>query len=376
MCSQIKAAFSLLSFQWVAIKYSSTLNQKTKAIPKVVLNPPLMSYMVKTKITPRAKYPDRTQKFIKAVQEALEAFKDQVGSLTEEIRSNAYKDFLEAHRDTLTPVWNLARFANIETILATIANPQMTELAAMAQQLKPAPVSSSIVKEKRKVPDLETISTTLKDKFLFQNLLDTKVCEKIGEVFAKLSEANKAYAGAAKGLTDLSTLVTPEQYTMLLTPATTPAIQIVVSGGLITPLTAPPPPLPPATTALGRSEILNCTKLKVLPNPDSTALAGCDKNSATRGLTTAVYSKLEHHFFDDTLSRMDITSAFRCNVSQLSKAVTGIDYASGPHNYKPKEKKTPTKRTSDEPDPNPEQAKKASRAPKKSDTAHPTTSQL
>ena len=121
---------------------------------------------------------------------------------------------------------------------------------------------------------------------------------------------------------------------------------------------------------------MNCTKLTVLPNPNSTALAGCDKNSATRVLATAVYYKLEHHFFDDTLSRMDIASAFRCNVSQLSKAVTGIDYTSGPHNCKPKEKKTPTKRTSDEPDPNPEEAKKASHAPKKSDTAHPTTSQL
>ena len=70
---------------------------------------------------------------------------------------------------------------------------------------------------------------------------------------------------------------------------------------------------------------------------------------------------------------MDIASAFRCNVSQLSKAVTRIDYTSGPHSYKPKEKKTPTKRTSDQPDPNPELAKKASCAP--SNTAHPTTSQ-
>ena len=96
----------------------------------------------------------------------------------------------------------------------------------------------------------------------------------------------------------------------------------------------------------------------------------------TRVLATVVYSKLEHHFFDDTLARIDITSAFRCNVSQLSKAVTGIDYTSIPHNYKPKEKKTPTKRTSDEPDPNPQQAKKASCAPKKSNAAHPTTSQL
>ena len=121
---------------------------------------------------------------------------------------------------------------------------------------------------------------------------------------------------------------------------------------------------------------MNNTKLKVLPNPNSTALAGCDKNSATRVLAAAVYSKLEHHFFDDTLSHMDITSTFRCNVSQLSKAVTRIDCASGPHSYKRKEKTTPTKRTTDDPDLNPEQAKKTSHAPKKSDTAHPTTSQV
>ena len=127
-------------------------------------------------------------------------------------------------------MWNLACFTNIETILATIVNPQMTKLAAMAQQLKPAPASSSIVKEKRKVPDLETISTTLKDKFLSQILPNSKVCEKIGEVFTKFSKANKAYAEAAKGMADLSTLVTPEQYTMLITTATTPAIQTVVPG--------------------------------------------------------------------------------------------------------------------------------------------------
>ena len=199
-----------------------------------------MSYMTKTKITPRAKHPNRTQKLIKAIQEALEAFEDQVGSLTEEIRSNAYKNLLEAYRNALTPVWNLAHFTNIETILATITNLQMTKLAAMAQQLKPAPASSSIVKEKRKVPDLETISTTLKDKFPSQNLPDSKVCEKIGEVFSKLSVANKVYAEAAEGRADLSTLVTPEQYTMLLTTATMPAIQIVVPGKLITPLAAPP----------------------------------------------------------------------------------------------------------------------------------------
>ena len=85
---------------------------------------------------PLGQTPQQTQKFIQDVQEALEAFEDQVGSLTEEIRSNAYKNFLEAYHDTLTPVWNLACFTNIETILATITNPQMTELTMMAQHLK------------------------------------------------------------------------------------------------------------------------------------------------------------------------------------------------------------------------------------------------
>ena len=33
---------------------------------------------------------------------------------------------------------------------------------------------------------------------------------------------------------------------------------------------------------------------------------------------------------------------FRCNTSQLSKAITGVEYKSGPHHYKPKKA---TKRT-------------------------------
>ena len=103
--------------------------------------------------------------------------------------------------------------------------------------------------------------------------------------------------------------------------------------------------------------------MRVLPDANSPALAACDKNSSTRVLAAAVYLKLEHHFFDDTLSHMDIASAFRCNVSQLSKALTGVNYASGPHHYKPKEKKTPTKRTSDT-DTYQEQAKKTSCGPR------------
>ena len=30
--------------------------------------------------------------------------------------------------------------------------------------------------------------------------------------------------------------------------------------------------------------------------------------------------------------------AFKCNISQLTKAVTGVHYKGGPHHYKPKQK--------------------------------------
>ena len=98
------------------------------------------------------------------------------------------------------------------------------------------------------------------------------------------------------------TLVNPDQYTMILSAATLPTIQLVVPDNMVSPLTAPPPPQPEATTATGRSEIMNFMKGKVLPNPDSTAFTGIDKNLVTCVLAAATYTKLEHQYFDHTLS--------------------------------------------------------------------------
>ena len=332
-----------------------------------------MANMPKTKITPRAKYPDRTQKFLTDVKVALETFEDEVGSLFEKTRSGAYKNFLQAYCDALIPLWNVARFTSIDMVLATVANPEMMDLTVMARRLQPASPSSTVIKKKESTPDLETMTKALKDKFPAHSL-PKEVCAMIGEVFAKLATANKSHAEAAELLADLSTLVTPEQYTMLLTATTTPAIQIVVPGQLVSPISARSPSPTPATTTPGQSDIIKKTKLRVLPNPNSPALATCDKNSATRVLTAAVFSKLEIRYFDETMSRIDIVSKFKCNVSQLSKALTGVDYASGPHHYKPKEKKTTTKRTSAA-DTNPEPAKRTLCVPEKSEGATTSKSQ-
>ena len=105
-------------------------------------------------------------------------------------------------------------------------------------------------------------------------------------------------------------------------------------------------------------EIVTYTKLKVLPNPDSPELIAADKNSETRFLVAAIYLKVEHLFFDETLSCMDVATAFCCNLSQLTKAMTGVNYKGGPHHYKPKPK-TERKRSCDSSDPNPDPAKKA-----------------
>ena len=74
----------------------------------------------------------------------------------------------------------------------------------------------------------------------------------------------------------------------------------------------------------------------ILPNPDSESLTDCDDNSATRVLAAVIYCQLEKHYFDKTRSRSDVAALFCCNTSQLSKAIMGVDYKSGPHYYKPK----------------------------------------
>ena len=318
-----------------------------------------MAARPKMKIIPRAKHPERTEKFLADVKPTLETLDDEVGSLCEQTRSGTYKNFLQSYRDALVPLWNSAHFASIETVLEMVANPQMTDLNVMARRLQPPNPSSTVVEEKRITPDLETMRQALLDKFPNQSLPNKEVCVMIGDIFAKLSTTNKTYAEAAELLADLSTLVTLEQYTMLLTAATTLVIQIVVPGQLMSPVSARPPSPTSATTTLGQLDIIKKTKLRVLLNPNSTALAACDENSATRVLAAAVFSQLECHYFDETLSRIDVARQFRCNVSQLSKALTGVDYASGPHHYKPKAKKQATKRTSTS-DPHPKPAKKTS----------------
>ena len=331
----------------------------------------IVSEMPKTKVTPKAKYTDQTQKFIKDVRDALDEFEENVHFPDEEIREDAYRVLLEAYHTALTPIWNLARFADIEMVLKTIADKQMSELTIMSKKLAPPPNTSQVSKEARKVPELETLTEALKDPS--GALPSVEICAQIADVFSKLAATHRAYAEAADGLAELSTVLNPSQYTMMLRAAVMPTIQIVVPGNLVSPVSAPPPPPTAASTALGKSEIIKTNaKKKVLPDPDSPELMAADKNSATHVLVAAIYLKVEHRFFDDTSSCMDIATAFKCNLSQLTKAVTGVNYKGGPHRYKPKPKTT-TKRSGDSTNRNPDPKKKPNTKQEQASTSASTS---
>ena len=309
--------------------------------------------MAKTKIMPRALNVGKTQKFNDDVQQAMETFDDQIQSMNSQVCKKVYKDFITNYRDAMVPIWNLARFASVDTVLNTVAYKELTALATLKRKLQQKPPTAAVVKEQAAIPDLEAITETLKAKFPDQSLPGTEVCNKISSVFSQLATASKMYGEAAAGIAELANLVIPDQLTMLLCAATMPAIQVVVPEKLIPPLATPPPAQAKSSTTIGRMELIKQMKKMVLPNPESPELETCDKNAAMCVLATATYYKLEHHLFKEMLSWADIATAFKCNNSQVAKAVTGITYKSGPHHYKGRGAKTATKRACDSTDPGP-----------------------
>ena len=108
------------------------LDEKIAARPRLILNRQVIATMAKTKITPRAKHPSRTQEFIKVIQEALDTFEDEISSLTDDIREKTYKKYVEAYHDAFILVWNLAHFASVDTVMKMITDKHLTEITVLA----------------------------------------------------------------------------------------------------------------------------------------------------------------------------------------------------------------------------------------------------
>ena len=153
---------------------------------------------------------------------------------------------LTAYRSALTSIWSSAQFADTEKILKTISDRQMVELTIMSKKLQPEPTTSKVSKEPKTVPDLEQLTESLKDSS--GGLPSVEICAQIAGVFSKLADAHRTYAEAVSGIAEISTVLNPSQYTMILRAAVMPTIQIVVPGNLVSPVSAPPPPQAAAST--------------------------------------------------------------------------------------------------------------------------------
>ena len=207
-----------------------------------MINRNIVGNMAEMKLTPLATQTDKTKKFIIAVDEALETFEEEISSLSENTRECAYKNFITSYRDAMAPIWNLSRFTNVNTVLDTTADKEFSELKVMKNKLREKPPQGTVIKEGIKIPTLEDFTETMKKKLPKRNLLDSKTCSKIGDVFSKLASASKAYSEAASGIAELASKIEPDQMTMLLCAVTLPTIQIVIPGQLLSPISPPPVP--------------------------------------------------------------------------------------------------------------------------------------
>ena len=117
-----------------------------------------------------------------------------------------------------------------------------------------------------------------------------------------------AQAKVAKGLAEIALTISPEQMTLILAAAVPPTIQLALPTGSISPLSTPPPPPEITTTQSSRRDLIIYCKTRILP--------------------------------EEKTSRADIASMFLMTTNQLTKAVTGVDYESGPYSYKRKKMTT------------------------------------
>ena len=87
----------------------------------------------------------------------------------------------------------------------------------------------------------------------------------------------------------------------------------------------------------------------------------------------AIFCTLERKYFDERTPRAEIATMFQITTAQLTKAVTGVDYNSGPHPYTKKCKTSATKTSPQETAPHVEPSTSTTAPTPKSPTEPPTS---
>ena len=269
--------------------------------------------------------------------------------------------FCNTYHEAFSLVWDKISTADIPTILDAVPDKELVELGRMRKLLNPSTPQPKVLKEQRKVPALEQILRAMTARLPQQSLPSSEVCDLIADVFSDLAKVHAAQAQVAKGLADLATTVTLEQMTLILAAAVPPTLQLSFPTGTISPLSAPTPQPATTMTCEGCRDIVMFYKSQILPDPKADGFLKYEGKSPTHVLAAALYVVLERKYFEEKTSRSDIASMFSVTTAQLTKAVTGVDYKSGPHQTKRK-RKTGTDSTTQ------------SKVPKTSTDATPSTS--
>ena len=256
----------------------------------------------------------------------MSIFDDQITTLSD-VRETAYENFIVAYQTAFADIWQKIEGADIKIILKSVKDRELHQLRSMADKLSPPEDQPKLVQEKRDVPTSDAILGNLISRIPEQHPPNKEACTLISAAFQDLAEAHKHYAAAAHNLSEVAKLVSP---------AVQPNLQLVLPPGQVSPLFAPP--TPKASTASERKELIQLCKAAILPDPSHSIFHKVEEKTPTRVLAAAVYCTLERHLFDETTTRNDVALKFKITAAQLHKAITGIDYKSGPHKYKKRRK--------------------------------------
>ena len=304
--------------------------QKTKTTPRAP---------APTQVTTAAKRPDKTVKFLADIKAALDIFDDEISSLGD-CCSTAYETFILSYRSTFAKIWPKVTAADVKTVLQSVEDNELHELCRMSQIMSSGSSKPVLIKENHAVPTMDNILGSMVNRLPDQKLPDKETCSLISTIFSDLAEAHRHYSSAAHGIADIATLIAPEQLTLVLAAAVPPTLQLVLPPGVVSPLSTPPPPPQTATTAVGKLEMLKYCKTKILPLSTAEVFQKCEEQTPIRVLAAAIFCTLEKHLFDETTPRANVANSFNITTAQLHKAITGVDYQSGPHVYKRKRKAT------------------------------------
>ena len=208
-----------------------------------------------TPVTTAATWPTKMKTFLAKIRAMLIIFDDQI-SFLDEGHATAYETFITSYKDAFADIWPKINGADVTILLQSVKDTKLQELRRLSQILCPDKTKPTLVQEKCNVPTLDNIPE--------QKLPDKETCSLISTIFSDLAEAHKHYANAAKGLADITGLISPEQLTLSLAAAVPPTLQLVLPSGQILPLSTPPPPPPKTLTMVkGQQELIKYCKNKI-----------------------------------------------------------------------------------------------------------------